>query len=147
MLLGIMLTTIEADITSGTCNVRYKFRWTLNTCNIEEINSFAKQTGLQTTFSFINDIYPLFSDRVKEICTNVFGRVPKLGVFRRRESSIPLTTNFATGSLQPVPSEEEMSKTTYVSYPEDQNLEEENDDLVTADTPRTLIKEESKILS
>ena len=106
-LLGFILNIIETNIMTGEINLSYKFRWTLNTKDIEEINKKLRdeKVKVESDFQFLNDVYPLFSDSLKKFAyTCGFGSrfMRHRGNRTRPEQTSVLTTAGPTEEMAPI---------------------------------------------
>lgn len=105
-LLGISLNTINANITTGELTLGYKFIWTLNDIDIAYIKSFARSNGIESAFSFLNDVYPLFSSSIKKMAYNLGVPRVNMGYGTRPPPSKPLITERSRELVSPIVSGE-----------------------------------------
>jgi len=105
-LLGLSLNTINANITTGELTLGYKFIWTLNDVDIAYIKNFARSNEIESVFSFLNDVYPLFSSPIKKMAYNL-GVPRNMGYGNRPPPSKPLITEPSRELVSPIVSGEE----------------------------------------
>jgi len=106
-LLGLSLNTINANITSGELTLSNKFIWTLNDIDIAYIKTFARSNGIESAFSFLNDVYPLFSSSIKKMAYNLGLPRVNMGYGTRPPPSKPLITEQPRELVSPIVSGEE----------------------------------------
>ena len=101
-MIGLILNIIEANITTGEINFSNKFRWTVNTKDLSEINKIIQLKGIESELSFLNDVYPLFSSMGKEVAHACGIKIPTMGFNRRPEAISVLTTEGPRESIAPI---------------------------------------------
>jgi hypothetical protein len=106
-LLGLSLNTVNANITTGELTLGYKFIWTLNEIDITYIKKFATSNGIESAFSFLNDVYPLFSSSIKKMAYSLGVPRVNMGYGTRPPPSKPLITEQPRELVSPIVSGEE----------------------------------------